>query len=517
MKKDPKHKLLTWHALAHGVIVTARCLNLLWKEEGIRISEVVYLQNSDLTDKDVSELQYLSRLNQGTRGENLLRDSEEFIQVCADFQDSGPSPRILQKRLNLASPTDYESIWKSVRGLLDTLGGLTHDQIQYHINLSPGTPQMHVVWLMLNSGGHLPDNTRLWSTQIDRKTNRTFLDEIKFKPKAYLSEVFEKKLRIGKQLNDETKLSSSGKRYQAIEQLLTFAMVPAAPILVLGERGVGKSTLIKERLEETKTGFVEIACGTFSDELFRSEMFGHQKGSFSGALENKEGLIEKIAKGGILFLDEIQDLSKLNQRLLLQILQEQIYYPIGAENPRKANFRIICATNFSLPSLLASDRLDLDFFDRISRFMVQIPALRDCPEDLPIIWETTWRNVTSFDPTLSEIRFDKVKDQLSGFTLIGNIRDLERVASLILVGKIKKKSDRTAISSAFEEFDRFEKMKKNNEPSEAGAFFQRGNTHKEIMVSFKQEFYKWAIITYGSVAKAAKELEVAENTIRGMK
>ncbi len=515
MKKEPKNVLLTWHAMVHGVIVTARCINLLQKEQGIRISEVFYFQNADLTEKDAEEVAALSSAKGNSQRDGGKYLSDEMVAVVADLRDAGIQPTIRQKRVHLRSPADYDAIWKSMRAFLDTLSHTSSGEVQYHINLSPGTPQMHVIWLMLNSGGHLPNNTRLWSTQIDRTTNHTSLEEVKFKPKAYLSEVFEKKLR-SQTLNDEASLSPLGKRGKAIDQLVTFAMVPNAPILVMGERGVGKSTVIKERLGTTKAGFVEIACGTFSDELFRSELFGHQKGSFSGAIDNKKGLIETVANGGILFLDEIQDLSKANQRLLLQVLQQRIYYPIGSTSPKVANFRIVAATNLSFSKLLSSDRLDLDFFDRISRFVVEFPALRDSPEDLPSIWKTTWQHLTSFDHDLAEITYIKVSPFLHNLPLHGNIRDLERIASLILVGKLRKQSDDVAIAAAFEEFERFEVMKRVSKSGSTEIFFEKGTTRDEILAAFNREFHYWAMQTYGTVAKAAVALGVVENTIRRM-
>jgi DNA-binding NtrC family response regulator len=158
------------------------------------------------------------------------------------------------------------------------------------------------------------------------------------------------------------------------------------PVLITGETGVGKEALAKaiQELSGRSGPFVEVNIAGLDDTLFADTLFGHKKGAFSGAEKRRDGLVAQAA-GGTLFLDEIGDLEMSSQVKLLRLLQEQEYYPLGSDVTRTADVRVICATNRDLAALMASDRFRQDLYYRLSVHQMEVPALRERREDLPLL------------------------------------------------------------------------------------------------------------------------------------
>lgn len=160
------------------------------------------------------------------------------------------------------------------------------------------------------------------------------------------------------------------------------------PILINGASGTGKSIvakLIKEACRIPDEQYVELNCAQFSDGLIESELFGHKKGSFTGATEDKIGLLQK-ANNGLIFLDEIHSLSKSAQQKLMKAIEEKTFYPVGSNKVIKSNFRVVCATCDNLLELVEEKKFRPDFYARISHLQIQLYPLRERKEDiLPLV------------------------------------------------------------------------------------------------------------------------------------
>lgn len=157
------------------------------------------------------------------------------------------------------------------------------------------------------------------------------------------------------------------------------------PVYIGGETGTGKRVvahLIKKILD--CNNFVEINCSQYNDELFASEVFGHVKGSFSGAVRDKKGLLE-IADGGVIFLDEIHALSLRSQKTLLKAIEEKEFYPVGADKKIKSNFRVISASCEDIFSLISQGLFRQDLYARISTFNINLTPLRERKEDINLL------------------------------------------------------------------------------------------------------------------------------------
>jgi Nif-specific regulatory protein len=198
-----------------------------------------------------------------------------------------------------------------------------------------------------------------------------------------------------------------------------------AGVLLLGESGTGKELVARAihhaSLRRGKT-FLAQYCGSIPDTLLESELFGHKKGSFTGAVSDKKGLFE-IASDGTFFLDEIADISLALQAKLLRILQNQELLRLGETVPRKVNVRIIAATHQDLGKLCKEGRFRHDLYYRLNVFPIRLPALRDRMDDLDVL---TRHFINLYSPRPLRPSAATMK-KLAGYHWPGNVRQLENV------------------------------------------------------------------------------------------
>src|ERR1700761_5314837 len=158
-------------------------------------------------------------------------------------------------------------------------------------------------------------------------------------------------------------------------------------VLILGESGTGKEVAaraIHDLSPRRQRPFVAVNCGAIPAELLESELFGHEKGAFTGAVATRKGRFE-IAEGGTLFLDEIGDMSPTMQVKLLRVLQERVFERVGNQTPMKCNVRIIAATHRNLEESIQRGSFREDLFHRLNVFPIEMPPLRSRSEDIPLL------------------------------------------------------------------------------------------------------------------------------------
>src|SRR5215468_9002030 len=171
----------------------------------------------------------------------------------------------------------------------------------------------------------------------------------------------------------------------SIRRLIEKASRNRIPVLLLGESGTGKEVVARAIYESNPHGqFIPIDCGSLVGNLMESELFGHVRGSFSGATETKKGLVE-LADGGTAFFDEIGDLPLEMQVKLLRLVQEKEFRPVGSLNWRKADLRIIAATHRDLKAEVAAGRFRQDLYYRLSVMVIHLPPLRQRKQDIPLL------------------------------------------------------------------------------------------------------------------------------------
>ncbi len=202
-------------------------------------------------------------------------------------------------------------------------------------------------------------------------------------------------------------------------------------VLILGETGTGKSILARRihELGARKHGpFIDVNCAGLSRELFESELFGHERGAFTGAHSTKQGLFD-AAHEGTLFLDEIGDIDLQVQPKILKVLEEKTFRRMGDVRQRNADVRLIAATHHDLLSAVDLRVFRADLFYRISTVTLRTPSLRERMEDLPLLVDQILRQERAPDVTLSSGAWDKI----NGYTWPGNIRELKNVLHRALI------------------------------------------------------------------------------------
>ncbi len=210
------------------------------------------------------------------------------------------------------------------------------------------------------------------------------LDELRIRVRRLLAQRSseERSTRLLERLTPELVRESPAMR-RVLEAARRVAATDAT-VLLLGESGTGKSQLarfIHYTSRRAAGTFVEVHCAALPESLLESELFGHEKGAFTGAAERKIGHLAR-SEGGTLFLDEIGEVTPATQVKLLRFLQERQYVPVGATEPRRGDTRIIAATNRDLGAAVAEGSFREDFFYRLNVFAIEVPPLRDRPEDV---------------------------------------------------------------------------------------------------------------------------------------
>jgi DNA-binding NtrC family response regulator len=205
-------------------------------------------------------------------------------------------------------------------------------------------------------------------------------------------------------------------------------------VLITGESGTGKELIAREihaRSGRRDGPFVAINCAAIPESLIESELFGHEKGAFTHAVEKRIGQVE-LANGGTLFLDEIGELSLAVQVKLLRFLQEQEFYRVGRSKPLQVDIRVITATNRDLEELVRAKQFRQDLLYRINVINLHIPALRERREDIPRLVEHCLKRLAPRYNSRQLMVTKEAMENLSAYSWPGNVRELENVLERLL-------------------------------------------------------------------------------------
>jgi len=202
-----------------------------------------------------------------------------------------------------------------------------------------------------------------------------------------------------------------------------------APVYISGESGSGKelvARMIHEQGPRSEGNFVPVNCGAIPEHLMESEFFGYKKGSFTGALSDKEGLFQ-VADGGTLFLDEVADLPMHMQVKLLRVIQEKAVRPVGAQKEISINVRILSATHKNLAEMVHSGDFRQDLFYRINVIELRVPSLREHPEDIPLLAGHLLAKLAT-ESSQGEVAIsNEAVRKLCQYSFPGNVRELENI------------------------------------------------------------------------------------------
>lgn len=365
-------------------------------------------------------------------------EAEAVARTTREIRRRDPSCRVHEEVWTSPDPTDHSEIFKFMKLKVPELRRRFPGR-ELVIHVSPGTPSMHTVWVLMAETGFIdPPFTLVQSYKDEDRGARATVVPVRLDIETFYKRYRESASSRARQPEDAIPFPPprSPKLIELMQEARRYARL-RVPVLILGERGTGKTTLASWirmnsafRKPELDKNWLRVACGQFNRETMRSELFGYRKGAFTGADQDHDGVLT-TADGDTVLLDEVGDVSRDLQRLLIKAVEEREYQPIGSTRLVKSDFRLICATNLSLSELRS--RLDPDFFDRVGGIQLTVPALRETPEDLDRLWDSALNqaarraDVGSPPPLPDEVHTTLLR-RLRSMPLHGNLRDLYLVA-----------------------------------------------------------------------------------------
>lgn len=250
--------------------------------------------------------------------------------------------------------------------------------------------------------------------------------------------------RLKKKVSKNYEMIGESKAITHIKDMIEKVAATDARVLITGPNGTGKELVahwLHEKSERSKLPMIEVNCAAIPSELIESELFGHVKGSFTGANKDRAGKFE-AANGGTIFLDEIGDMSLSAQAKVLRALQENRIQRVGSDKDIKVNVRVVAATNKDLKKEIAEGRFREDLYHRLAVILIKVPALNDRREDIPLLIDFFTKKIASEQGTGQKGFSDGAIKLLQSYDWTGNIRELRNVVErLIILGEQEVSED----------------------------------------------------------------------------
>ncbi len=364
----------------------------------------------------------------------LLHDFEtDIVAAYVEWLRPSTSAPIREFPCPLDRPTDYAGIYRAAVGVLEGLEAESHGPTSWVFHLSPGTPAMAAIWLLLGKT-RFPAEFLQSSREDGVVTADVPFDLAVDVLPDLLEGPDQRLLELSQGLPpDAPEFADIVHRSTAMRRVIAMARKVAprsVPVLIQGESGTGKELFARaiHRASPRREGpFVPVNCGAISPELVESELFGHEKGAFTGAARERVGYFEAASRG-TLFLDEIGDLPGAAQVKLLRVLQEKEVTRVGATSPIPVDVRIVAATHRVLTSEIAGGRFREDLFYRLAVAVLTLPPLRERRGDVGLLIDALLSRINM--ESADEPGFVQKKVSASARNLLlrhpwpGNVREL---------------------------------------------------------------------------------------------
>lgn len=274
-----------------------------------------------------------------------------------------------------------------------------------------------------------------------------------------------------------------------LDQATQFASIPR-PILIRGERGTGKELVarfIHQNSNRAGNPFVAMNCAAFNDELLNAEIYGHEKGAFTGATETRIGKLEQ-ADTGTLFMDEIGNMSAAFQDRILRVMEYQKFERVRGTRTIRVDVRMISATNANLEELMAENLFRRDLYDRLTFAVLNLPALRNRRDDIPHLVVHFVRELHEEIPNLMQKSFERETiEAMMDYHWPGNIRELRNIVERVYV------------------YGMNERIVPADLPAEFAGGVPSGNSFHDQVEAFKKQLIENALAQNGNNGRAAAE------------
>ena len=306
-------------------------------------------------------------------------------KVTEDIKVISPSTKVIAEPVKMDDPWDFEEVYSKLYDF-SRRHDFSGENNQYYIHITTGTHVAQICLFLLNESHHLPGKLIQTHPGTGPEGSYSIID---LNLSRY--DLLAKRFAVERE-NDldflKSGIATRNRQFNSlIETIERVAIRSAEPILLTGPTGAGKSQLAKRIYElkklnnQIKGDFVNVNCATLRGDQAMSVLFGHKKGSFTGAVSDRAGLLKK-ADGGILFLDEIGELGLDEQAMLLRAIEEKKFFPLGADTESESSFELICGTNRDLEDAVQTGHFRSDLLARINLWDFQLPGLADRREDI---------------------------------------------------------------------------------------------------------------------------------------
>jgi DNA-binding NtrC family response regulator len=337
--------------------------------------------------------------------------------------------------VTILDPISYTEILRELRRLIPLISDLA-DSDRLYINASSGTPQMHACWILLAAGGEIPAriinvrDPRFMGKGKERILELDFTSpefpviRQAFKPQHDGSHF---KVDIEEAIREIGFVADHPSMKRVLEMITILAPIDRS-ILILGETGTGKEITARllHRFSRRASGnFVAVNCGAIPKDLVESILFGHKKGSFTGAIADHPGKFREAHKGTV-FLDELSELPESAQVKLLRVLQTGEIEPVGESKSLKVDVRVIAATNADILKMIRESRFREDLYHRVAKSIIRLPGLAERKTDIPRIALRVLDQI-NYQLKKSKRISPEALLKLQNYSWPGNVRELENV------------------------------------------------------------------------------------------
>lgn len=356
----------------------------------------------------------------------------------------------------LSRPNNYEEIYRAAVRVVENIVEQSREKAELTFHLSPGTPAMTAIWIILAKTRFPADLIETSVQEGIRDTKIPFEIAAEFVPDLLREQdqaLRDKTAALPPAIPEFSAIIHKSRQMTALIDQAQKVAIRSVPVLIEGESGTGKELLaraIHNASPRRDRDFVPVNCGAIPPELVESELFGHKKGSFTGAIADRSGFFGR-ADGGTLFLDEIGELPPGAQVKLLRVLQEGEITPVGSARSKKVDIRIVSATNRNLLAEVQCGNFREDLFFRLAVIGLRIPPLRDREGDLGLLIDALWQQLNEEADKLripTKVLSTGARNVLLRYRWPGNVRELQNTLTRLAVMSSEKMVTKAEASGA---------------------------------------------------------------------
>jgi two-component system nitrogen regulation response regulator NtrX len=371
--------------------------------------------------------------------------------------------------------------------------------------IKDGHPQLRVVMM----SGHGTIETAVKATKLgafDFIEKPLSLEKVLLIVKHALdiTQLEEENVLLKQKVTHEYELTGDSEAITELQETISLVAPTNAWILIMGENGTGKELVARSLHQQSKRvnkAFVEVNCAAIPEELIESELFGHEKGSFTGATEKKRGKFD-LAHEGTIFLDEVADMSLKAQAKVLRILQEKKYERVGGTKLIATDVRVLAATNKDLEKEMEEGRFRQDLYYRLNVIPLRVPPLRDRKEDIPLLVKRFLRDFSSKEGEGEKTITADALAILMRHGWPGNVRELKNIVERLNIMKVGNVIEA-------EDIPLFMKKEQNPEPAESAP-----DSLREAKTAFEKQYIAGKLKEYdGNVSRTAEAIGLERSNL----